>query len=165
MVDIAKFRRALFYFWVFGSFSVLLDLDHVIPLYRDGLELSIENLAYHGTRSLHIPLLIFTGCICIVTGALFLRFLYLTSPSGKRTATSKLLTSRSGPIPKSSTRRSVIINLTANSVLAPFRNYRNKKLVIVECPQCNNHMAIKPANPHQQLACTYCGVEGYMKIN
>ena len=58
MISIAGFRRALSYFWVFGIVSVLLDLDHIIRVYQDGLEFNIENLAYHGTRTLHIPILI-----------------------------------------------------------------------------------------------------------
>ena len=165
MINIAKFRRAFFYFWVFGGISVLLDLDHIIQIYLDGLELSLENIAYHGTRTLHIPILILTGCICIITGALLLRFLHISFQDNTNPLTSTSLSTKSSPGTRSSAKRSIMINLATYSMVAPFRKPSTQKLIIIECPRCNHRMAIKPTNRHLEFPCTNCGVEGFVDIS
>ena len=98
MVTIAGFRHAFFYFWIFGAISVLLDLDHFIQVYKDGLEINLENLALHGTRTLHIPILILAGALCIVTGALLLRFCYLSNGQERELNDAHTLTSPEGVV-------------------------------------------------------------------
>ena len=165
MTNIAEFRRAFLYFWLFGGISVLLDLDHLIQIYRNGLELNLENIAYHGTRTLHIPILILTGCICIITGALLLRFLHLTSRVSTYRRSSKLPVYKSKPELIYSTKKSVIVNLATHSMIAPFNKSLKQKPIIIECPKCNHRMTIKPTNRHLEFPCSYCGIEGFVDIN
>ena len=123
-MKVAGFIRAFFYFWVFGCISVLLDLDHIIQVYKDGLEINLENLAYHGTRTLHIPILILVGGIFLVIAALFLRFLNL-NPDFLKT----------------------------------------RKVVIIECPECNHRTTLQPSIGNLEFPCPFCGVWGILEFN
>jgi len=61
------FWVALFVFWICGSLSVLVDLDHIIKFYL---------LPRRDWRFLHLPILIIAGCMLLgalsYLGGLFL---------------------------------------------------------------------------------------------
>ena len=165
MVSIAGFRRAFYYFWVFGVISVLLDLDHIIKIYQDGLELSIENIATHGTRTLHIPVLILSGCICLVTFALLLRFLYLSPNSWKQIdQPTKLKSATFSDMPVSAS-TSIILNLAADSIIPSTTRKKKNDSVLIECPNCTERMRIITRDYNLEFPCPFCGVSGYMEIS
>ena len=164
VINIAEFRRAFFYFWVFGLISVLLDLDHTIAVYQNGMELNLENIAYHGTRTLHIPILIFSGCICIVTAALLLRFLHLNPIPGTSISIDKQIDPKPNPPIPSASKSNMIVSLLASSLLSSTKRLNKGKLVVIECPKCNHHMAFKPEKGLLEFPCPYCGVEGFIQI-
>jgi hypothetical protein len=165
VVSIAGFRGTFYYFWVFGVISVLLDLDHIIKIYQDGLELNIENIATHGTRTLHIPILILSGCICLVTFTLLLRFLYLNPSSLKQIDKPKKL-----PIDKYSdmpvaASTSIILNLAADSIMPSATKRKNNDTLLIECPKCTERMRILTSDDKLEFPCPFCGVSGYMEIS
>ena len=164
MVSIAGFRRAFYYFWVFGVISVLLDLDHIIKIYQDGLEFNIENIATHGTRSLHIPVLILSGCICLVTFALLLRFLYLNPSTLKHNnQPTKLATRTFSDLPISAS-NSLILNLATESILPTTTRKKKNIPVLIECPNCTARMRIITRDEKLEFPCQFCGVSGYVEI-
>ena len=177
VIIIARFVHALFYFWVFGFISVLLDLDHIIQVYRDGLEISIENLAYHGTRTLHIPVLILCGCICLITAALLIRFWYLSSRNKnilqfpQNTASKPYSTSE----PIRAVKSSLLLRIATHAILSPgisrSRKPKFKKsqlelkeptAVVVECPKCSEFIGVIPTNGDAEFPCPYCGINGHL---
>lgn len=171
MVSIAGFCRAFYYFWVFGVISVLLDLDHIIKIYQDGLEFNIENIAYHGTRTLHIPILILSGCICLVTFALLLRFLYLNPNAWKKVDRDmKLPTTSLSDIPLSASNR-ILFNLAADSIIPSStkkkKHIKKKKnvTVLIECPNCAKRMRILTVDDKLEFPCPFCGVSGYIEFS
>jgi hypothetical protein len=138
VINIAEWRSALYYFWVFGIISVLIDLDHAIKVYEAGLEINFENMWHNGTRALHIPILVLSGCLFLVAFAFFIRFWYLNyrnnSPSvDKRT------------IP--------------NSV-----NFREPEMLYVKCPKCNSLMGVIAPEDEFTFPCVNCGTMGSITI-
>jgi hypothetical protein len=116
VINIAEFHRAFFYFWIFGIISVLLDLDHVIQVYQHGMDLNLTNIAHFGTRPLHLPILILSSIIFIVSGALLLRFLHLSVINNNR-----LMIYGSYPInfensSYKSTKTRIMVKLVASSI-------------------------------------------------
>ena len=179
MITIARFVHAFFYFWVFGLISVLLDLDHIIQVYRDGLEINIENLAYHGTRTLHIPVLVLCGCLCLITAALFIRFWHLNSHHNRariNNSASEITYSTTQPI--HSVRSRILLRMATNTIISPI-GYRtsnddskkslpvteSKNGIIVECPECCRYIGVIPVDTHAEFPCPYCGTEGYLSFS
>lgn len=165
VVSIAGFIRAFYYFWVFGIISVLLDLDHVIKIYQDGMEFNIENIAYHGTRTLHIPILILSGCICLATFALLLRFLYLNPSSWRqpdRVPKSSSNTISDVPITMSNR---LLLNLATESIIPSSIRKGKRNTILIECPNCNERMRIIARDDKLEFPCPFCGVSGYMELS
>jgi hypothetical protein len=161
VIDIAGFVRAFFYFWVFGLISVLLDLDHIIQVYQNGLELNLENLAFHGGRTLHIPILIFAGCICLITTALLLRFWNLKHDEHLNMSTSKK--PESTGLNLDPTRTEIMINIASSTSILPKISAKKPITFIVECPNCFEFMGVIPTNGKTEFPCPFCGIEGYIE--
>ena len=66
-------NQALCIFSICGIVSVLLDLDHVLVLLARGIPITWENLARNASRPLHLPALVVSGVVCIISGALLVR--------------------------------------------------------------------------------------------
>ncbi len=157
---IARLVHALFYFWIFGIISVFLDLDHIIQVYQSGLEFNLENLAFHGARTLHIPILILSGSFYFITAALLLRFWNLNSRN--LVVISDQINYNVNPAKNSYWKTKLILNITsANSILSP--SYLKKpKTIIVKCPRCEEYIGVIPTNGKTEFPCPYCGIEGYV---
>ena len=170
---IAELRRAFFYFWIFGGISVLLDLDHLIVLYQNGLEFNLENIANHGTRTLHIPILILSGCICVVTFALLLRFFHIKPFDNTITNSAQIswyITEPATIKPLQNRRKNKgsynpILSLLANSIFSLGESKVKKDIVIIECPKCNERLALKATTGLLEFPCPYCGILGYMDFS
>ncbi|MCM2325496.1 MAG: hypothetical protein NDI94_03470 [Candidatus Woesearchaeota archaeon] len=57
--------HALYLFGVFGAFSVLIDLDHVLVLLEEEIPITAHSLITYAGRPLHLPVLIVIGAVCI----------------------------------------------------------------------------------------------------
>jgi hypothetical protein len=159
---------------VFGIISVLLDLDHLIQIYKDGLELNIENIAHHGTRTLHIPILILSGCICIITCALFIRFWHITRSNPKTNVTNQETWFIFSDQPshfqeKISVNKSftdnLVLYLAHNSIFSKPKPYPKQDIMVVECPKCSEFIGVLPTKTHLEFPCPYCGILGYVNYS
>jgi hypothetical protein len=139
LINIAEWRRALYYFWVFGIISVLIDLDHAIKVYEAGLEINIDNMWHHGTRALHIPILILSGCLFLTVFALFIRFWYLNCRNVR---------------PES--------NIKKRSKSAKIRE---PEMLYVKCPKCNSIMGVIAPEDEFTFPCVNCGTMGSITIH
>ena len=139
MINIAKWSRPLYYFWVFGIISVLLDLDHAIKVYEDGLEINLENMWHHGTRALHIPILILSGCLLIIVFTLFIRFWYLSTRPDK-------------------------ISIARKPINEPMKILK-PEIIYVKCPKCKNLMGVIAATDSSEFPCVNCGIMGSLKVH
>ncbi len=138
MYTIAEWRRALYYFGIFGIISVLIDLDHAIKVYEDGLEINFENMWHNGTRALHIPILILSGCLFIFVFALFIRFWYLNVRTG-------IIANEPEP------------SLKSTDIIAP-------EIIYVKCPKCKSLMGVIAPTDLIEFPCLNCGTMGSISI-
>lgn len=161
MVNIARFVHALFYFWIFGIISVLLDLDHIIQVYQNGLEFNLENFAYHGSRTLHIPILILTGSICLITAALFIRFWNLNK--FKYHFFDEMCAYNSISNTNAPSKQNNDINITANQYVKPTSVQNQPDAYLIECPRCNEYIGVIPSQNNSEFPCPYCGIQGFVK--
>ncbi|MCK5561283.1 MAG: hypothetical protein KAJ51_11835 [Thermoplasmata archaeon] len=139
MLSIAEWRRALYYFWIFGIISVLIDLDHAIKVYEDGLEINFENMWHNGTRALHIPILVLSGCLFIFVFALFIRFWHLNY-SAKNTP----------GVPEP------VVDST--DVIDP-------EIMYVKCPKCKSLMGVIATTDIIEFPCVNCGIIGSISVH
>ena len=160
MVNIARFIRAFFYFWVFGLISVLIDLDHVIQVYQDGLELNLENLAYHGTRTLHLPILILSGCLCIYTAALLIRFWNINK---NKYNLEEIVNPRvKNANSKNQISPSLMLNVATSTIITTKKIAKQPGKYLIECPNCNQYFGVITILGNNELPCPHCGVIGYL---
>ncbi len=163
MIYIARFVRAFFYFWVFGIISILLDLDHIIQVYQDGLELNLGNLAYHGTRTLHIPILILSGCFCIFTAALLTRFWnlnkhYYLDDQNLQNYNLNIDSNLNDQISPS-----VMLNIASSAIITQQLPVFKPGKLLIECPSCLEYFSVITTKKYTELLCPHCGVKGYFE--
>ena len=93
---------------------------------------------HHGTRALHIPILILSGCLFIFVFALFLRFWYLNIRS-------KNYKSTPAPVLKS-------VNVV------------DPEMIYIKCPKCNSLMGVIAPEDEFEFPCVNCGTMGSISI-
>jgi len=129
------------------------------------MELNLENIAYHGTRTLHIPILILSGCLCLITLALLLRFLYLNNPSRSAKLGKFYSPQKSDYTPVSMPKMNIMHKIISDSLLTPKFSRHKKEVIYVECPQCNQHYGLISNQKRLEFPCPFCGIEGYMRVS
>ena len=68
-----RFLEPLFIILISGIVSVAVDLDHIIVLLTKGLPITLVNLATQAGRPLHIPLVVVSGIVCVISLSRFIR--------------------------------------------------------------------------------------------
>jgi hypothetical protein len=128
------------------------------------MELNLENIAHHGTRTLHIPILILSGCLCLITLALLLRFLYLNNPSRSAKDGKFHSPQKAEYRPMSIPKMNIMHKIISDSILTPKFSRRKKEVIYIECPQCNQHYGLISNQKRLEFPCPFCGIEGFMEL-
>jgi len=128
------------------------------------MEFNLENLAYHGGRSLHIPILIISGCICIITAALLFRFLHLNKNTDEEMETTQENPEAEYNISDKDFNPYIMLNMAAGTMVSSHMLTGKPEKVLVECPGCNKFFGVISVSEKNEIPCPHCGIIGTVNL-